>query len=65
MLTYIRENAKMIAGALATILSMCLRPYIPVIDDPVLHAAIEVLLSVCIVAAAVWFTPNKPRDKDA
>lgn len=65
MLNYVRENAKMIAGALATILSMFLRPYIPVMDDPLFHAAVETLLSVVVVAAAVWFTPNKPRDKDS
>ena len=55
------ENAKMIAGAVSTLVVLLLTPYIPELGLPETKGALEVVVGVIVVAASVWFTPNKPK----
>ena len=57
---FLRENAKMFAGALSTLIVIMLRPYFPTVALPEFQPALEIVLSIVVVAASVWLTPNKP-----
>ena len=57
----IKENAKMIAGAVSTLVVLLAKPYLPELGTPEVQAALEVVVGAVIVAASVWFTPNTPK----
>lgn len=58
---FLRENAKALAGAIATLFVLVLKPFLPVVADPTFQPALELVFSILIVAISVWITPNKPK----
>lgn len=59
---FIRENAKAIAGAVATLVCLLLKQLVPVVSDPAFQPALEIVITALIVAATVWAVPNKPKE---
>ena len=58
ILPMLKENAKMIAGAVATLVVLLLKPYVPELASPEIQPAIEIVIGALIVAASVWLTPT-------
>lgn len=61
-MSFMRENAKAFAGALATLVVLFLKPYVPAVVDPTFQPALELVVSMLIIAATVWAVPNKPKE---
>lgn len=57
----LRENAKAVAGAVATIVVLLLKPFVPAVADPTFQPALEIVVSMVVIAAAVWCVPNQPK----
>lgn len=60
---FIRENAKAFSGALATLIVLLLKPFAPVVMDPLFQPALEIVVSALIVSATVWVIPNTPKQR--
>ena len=58
----LRQNAKAIAGAIATLIVLLLKPYVPAVVDPAFQPALEIVVAIVIIAFAVWRVPNTPKD---
>lgn len=59
---FLRENAKAFSGALATLIVLLLKPFAPVVMDPVFQPSLEIVVMSIIVACTVWLVPNKQRN---
>lgn len=63
MKDFLQQNSKAIAGALAALVVIVLKPFCPQVLDPAFQPALEIVVSFILVGAAVWIAPaNKSKD---
>jgi len=60
---FLRENAKAVSGAIVTLVVLLLKPFVPVVMDPLFQPALEIVVSSLIVAGTVWLVPNTPKQR--
>ena len=60
---FLRENAKAFSGALVTLIVLLLKPFVPVVMDPLFQPALEIVVSALVVAGTVWLVPNTPKQR--
>ena len=59
----LKENAKAIAGAITTLVVLALKPFVPMVLDPMFQPSLEIIVSAIIIAGTVWLVPNKPKEQ--
>lgn len=59
---FLKENAKAIAGAVATLVVLFAKPYWPQVADPSFQPALELVVSMAVIGLSVWLVPNKTKE---